>query len=362
MTRFAANDGTTGASCEQTCCQVSRRGIFRAALGAAAALSLPTWAAAQPAPTARRKLIDVHHHYYSKAFIDSYLESAPLPPFIRSWTPSRMIEEMDKNNVDKSILSISTVPQHWFKLKPEQTRPLVRTINESGAQLVQDHKDRHGFFAFVTCSDVEGSLSEIAYALDVLKADGIAMSTNFGDKWPGAAAFQPVFEELNRRRAIVYFHPASPYCCSGVVDGVPDTWVEYPHDTDRAIVSLLFGGAFARYRNISWVFSHSGGALPFLAHRIDWQSRSTKNLNEIAPDGVIQELQKLHYETANGASAPTLAALLKFVPISQVMYGSDFPFVSSQYNLANLRSSLDGARLEAIEHENAERLIPRLKS
>jgi predicted TIM-barrel fold metal-dependent hydrolase len=272
-----------------------------------------------------------------------------------------MLEEMDKNGISKSVLSISTVPKHWFKLKAEALRPLIRTINESGAELVQEHKGRHALFAFVSCSDVDGSLAEIAYALDVLKADGIAMSTNFGDRWPGATAFTPVFEELNRRRAVVYFHPASPYCCTNVVEGVPDTWVEYPHDTDRAIVSLLFGGAFSRFRDISWIFSHGGGALPFLAHRIDWQSHSARNLKEIAPDGVIAELRRLYYETANAASAPTLAALQKFVPVSQIMYGSDFPFVSSQYNLENLRASVPDPKLQAIEYQNAERVMPRLR-
>ncbi len=118
-----------------------------------------------------------------------------------------MIEEMDKNNIDQGVLSLATVPTSWFKMKHEELRPLIRGINEYGAKLVQDHKNRHGLFAYISGLDVEGSLKEIEYAFDVLKADGSRCRTSFGNKWPGDPEFDAVFAELNRRKAIVYFHP-----------------------------------------------------------------------------------------------------------------------------------------------------------
>jgi len=164
-------------------------------------------------------------------------------------------------------------------------------------------------------------------------------------------------------KAIVYFHPLAPFCCGNLVSGVQDSWIEYPYDSGRAILSLLFNGALAKFRDIRWIFSHSGGALPYLSHRVDYQSRPLKNLKEIAPDGVLNEFRKLYYETANAASGPAIAGLLKLVPTSQVMYGSDFPYVTSEYNLANLRGNgLSDADMTAIEYGNAEKLIPALKS
>ena len=90
------------------------------------------------------------------------------------------------------------------------------------------------------CPIPKGGLSEIAYAFDVLKADGIGLMTNDSNKWPGDAAFTPIFEELNRRGGVVYFHPTTASCCQNVVAGVPDVVLEYPHDTTRAVASLLY--------------------------------------------------------------------------------------------------------------------------
>ena len=364
MSRF--NASAVGANdtiaCSGPCCGVSRRGFLKTFAAAGAASAMPATAFAQQPSAGKRRVIDVHHHYFPQAFKEASGREGPLLPFVRDWTPARMIEEMDKNNIEKSVLSLASVPVAWFRMKPEESRPLIRTLNEEGAKLVQEHKGRHGLFAYVSCNDVEGSLREIAYALDTLKADGIEMSTSFGDKWPGDPAFLPVFEELNRRKAIVYFHPLAPFCCGNLVSGVPDSWIEYPYDTGRTILSLLTNGTLAKFRDINWIFSHSGGALPYLSHRVAWLSRPVKNLKEIAPDGVLAEFKRLNYETANAAAAPAIAGLLKLVPVSQVMYGSDFPYVTSQYNLANLRSNgLSETELKAIEYGNAEKLIPALK-
>ncbi|HEV2575276.1 amidohydrolase family protein [Methylocella sp. CPCC 101449] len=365
MSKFSAS--AVGADdpvvCTGPCCGVSRRGFLASFAAAGAATALPTSSFAQTTPAPKRRVIDVHHHYFPDVFKQSSAREGPLPPFVRDWSPQRMIEEMDKNNIEKSVLSLASVPVGWFRMTPDELRPIIRTCNEYAAKLVQDNKGRHGLFAYVSCKDVDGSLQEIAYAYDTLKADGIEMSTSFGDKWPGDPAFTPVFEELNRRKAIVYFHPLAPFCCGNLVSGVQDSWIEYPYDSGRAILSLLFNGTLAKFRDIRWIFSHSGGAIPYLSHRVDYQSRPLKNLKEVAPDGVLNEFRRLHYETANAASGPAIAGLLKLVPISQVMYGSDFPYVTSEYNLANLRGNgLSDADMTAIEYGNAEKLIPALKS
>src|SRR6202049_2811823 len=125
--------------------------------------------------------------------------------------------------------------------------------------MAKDFPGRFGFFAAVPLPDTEGSLREIAYALDVLKADGIGFLTSYGDKWPGDLAYAPVFDELNRRKAVVYFHPTAPNCCRTLIPDVPEALTEYPQDTTRAITSLLYSGSFTRFSGIRFIFSHAGG-------------------------------------------------------------------------------------------------------
>jgi predicted TIM-barrel fold metal-dependent hydrolase len=110
------------------------------------------------------------------------------------------------------------------------------------------------------------------------------------------------------------------------------------------------------------VFSHSGGAVPMFAGRFNRLLQAT-DLSKIAPDGINAEFRKLYYETANASSPPTMAALMKFAPLNRILFGSDHPYVSDADNLADLKScGLSNAQMNAILYENAQELIPRLKT
>jgi predicted TIM-barrel fold metal-dependent hydrolase len=238
---------------------------------------------------------------------------------------------------------------------------LARSQNEFGAQMVRDRPGRYALFATLPMLEIDSTLKELEYALDTLKADGIGLQTSYGDKWPGDAFYRPVFQELNRRKSVVYFHPLAANCCGNLSYGTFPAVVEYPHDTTRAVLSLLFSGSFTQYRDIKWLFSHGGGTVPMLSGRVDYFARFRKDLDRFAPQGVLAELQRLHYDTANAAYPSPMAALLKMVPTSQVVYGSDFPYVpsaSQQQQLAQL--GLDMGQIDAIRSANAVRLIPRL--
>ena len=208
--------------------------------------------------------------------------------------------------------------------------------------------------------DVEGSLLEIRHVLDTLKADGISLFTNYGERWLGHPEFRPVLEELNRRGTVVYTHPVTPGCCGNLL-AINDAVIEYPHDTTRAVLDLLISGTFARYRNIRWIFSHGGGTVPMLAGRIkSLAPREIKNLAEVAPQGVDAELKRLYFEIANAGWPASMAALLAYMPISQVLFGTDFPFLTLGQNLEALRANkLSGEQLRQVEGANAAALLQR---
>jgi 6-methylsalicylate decarboxylase len=348
----------------------SRRHILTAlaATAGGAALSWRCELRAQPAPPTRR-LVDTHHHYYPREIIDAWQgymtrsSEGRLQPNVANWAPASSLEEMDKSGVGTSILSLASIPGVWFGLDAEGMRRMSRLCNEFAARMVQDHPGRYGLFACLPMPDVDGSLAEIAYAFDALKADGINLSTSFGDRWPGDPAYKAVFEELNRRKAVVFFHPYAPNCCGGLNSGVPPGVLEFPYDTGRAITSLLLSGSLTRLRDIRWLFSHGGGPMPMLAGRVAFFAGARKDIAEIAPNGVLAELQRLYYDTANAAWPTSMAGLLKMVPPSQVVFGTDFPYVPTTLQIEELeKNGLSAEVLAAIQRDNAARLIPRLAS
>jgi predicted TIM-barrel fold metal-dependent hydrolase len=212
--------------------------------------------------------VDFHHHFHPPQHIEAILaqRESGAPP---KWSPELSLEDMDKNGVATAIVSL-VQPGIWLGDVQKSLR-LARDCNEYGAKMVADHRGRFGFFAAIPLPDVEGSLREIEYALDTLRADGIGLMTSFDGKYLGDSAFAAVFEELNRRKAIVYTHPTQPQCCVGLVKDVPASSIECATDSTRTIASLLFNGTAARAKDIRFIFSHGGGTVPFLA----WSAASS---------------------------------------------------------------------------------------
>ncbi len=338
---------------------------FLAGLGAVGA------AAMLPAPAAfgqaAAKLIDTHHHFYPPAYLKRQIEweaAHKVPPYpgVPDWTPGRAVELMDKNGISTAVLSLASTPGLWFDDGAEAAGKTARLCQDYAAEMRKDYPGRFGIFAPLSMMDIDVTLKEIEHAFDVIKADGINLQTNYGDKWLGNPVYRPVLEELNRRKAVVYVHPLVAACCSQLSVGTFPALIEVPHDTTRTITSLLLSGSFARYRDIKWLFSHAGGTIPMLAGRIDAFYGARPNLREFAPDGIEGELKRLHYDTANAVSAPAIAALMKLVPTSQITYGTDYPYFPLDQISKLKQLGLTQEQLQEIGSGNAMRLIPNLKS
>ena len=283
------------------------------------------------------------------------------------WSPQMSLDVMDKAGVQTSVVSLASISDAFWGLDAQAATRVVRSCDDFGAKMVSDHKCRFCLFAPLSMVDIDTSLKEIEYALDKAHADGIGLQSSYGDKYPGDPVFNPIWEELNRRKAIVYFHGPVPACC-GTINagpGVSASVLEVTFDTTRAVASLLASGALAKYRDIKWVISYGGGTIPFVAGRIDafvdhGSMRAFVKPEAIAPNGVIAELQRLYYDTVNVTSPSAWAALTKFVKPSQIVYGTDFIyFTNDQLDEIDQRG-LSAKDKEAILSGNAKRLIPRL--
>jgi predicted TIM-barrel fold metal-dependent hydrolase len=294
--------------------------------------------------------IDVHHHFYAPEY-NALLEGSRdgLPGIAKSWSPEASLADMDRGGVGTALLSAAA-----DAVLPRDT---ARACNEYAATLVREHSGRFGFFAALPIPDVDASLDEIAYALDVLGAQGVGMLTSYGKPYLGDPAFWPMFEELDRRKAAVFVHPTLNACCAGLVPDVGPTVIEFGTDTTRAIASLVFGGAAGKYQNIRFIFSHGGGTMPFLIGRFLNLARSPRMIERL-PNGLLPELQRFYYDTAQAANRGAMSSLRELVPTSHVLFGTDFPYRGAEEQLAGLAASgFTDDELSAIERTNSLSLL-----
>jgi predicted TIM-barrel fold metal-dependent hydrolase len=269
---------------------------------------------------------------------------------------------MDATGVRTSMLSVSSPGVHFGD--DAAARRLGRQLNEFAIGLVHAHPGRFGHWASLPFPDVEGSLAELAYALDVLGSDGVALLSNAHGVYLGDERYQPVYAELNRRAATVFVHPVSPPNWQQVALGRPRPMLEFLFDSTRTASDLVLRGVLARYPDINWVFSHSGGALPVLAERLDL-------FGNMLPGGVPgdrtvpEQLGGLWYDIAGTPFPHAAPALVRAFGTERVLYGSDYCWtpaagVRSQVASVDAAPQPDAGSWRALTTRNAERLIPRL--
>jgi 6-methylsalicylate decarboxylase len=348
------------------CCLGRRQFLATGLAAAATGLAAPAVLAQTPAAKAAPKRIDAHHHFLPPQYMKEEHERINFghdsvgTNQLLSWSSSQSLEVMDKNGIATAIASITT-PGVWFG-DAAAARRLSRMWNDYAADVIRDHPGRYGLFAVVAPPDTEGSLKEIEYALDTLKADGIGLLSSYDGKYLGDAAFAPVLAELNRRKALVYVHPTVAACCGSVIPTIIPQVIEFPFDTARTITSLLINGALVKYPDIRFIFSHAGGVTPMLAGRMTEILERRPNAKEMMPSGVMGELGKLYYDTANAGRPGQIAALRTMAPVSHILFGTDYPFFKAAVEVEDLQqTAFSDAERESIDRGNAMTLIPRLK-
>lgn len=309
---------------------------------------------------AKASRIDFHHHFFSPAWVrlvERQHHKQPVLGFeqFNTWTVEKDLEAMDRGGVEKAFLSV-TQPGVWFGDVAE-TRTAARELNEYAARMKADHPGRYGHFAVLPLPDVEGSLREIAHAFDVLKVDGVGLLSSYDDKWLGDPSFAPVWAELNRRKAVVYIHATAPNCCAwNFQPGILPTFVELGSDLARAMVSLIHGGTAKATPDVRYIWSHGGGSI--------WAQRflvgeTAESLARVAQtDSRLHHLRRFYYDTAAAADAVHMGILKMVVPTSQIVFGSDFPWVEPARIVEGLeKSGLSASELQAIYRDNAKAVL-----
>ena len=261
--------------------------------------------------------IDVHHHVVPPRYAD---DSMPIRPL----NTEKQLESMATWQIRAAITSLT--PRVVLK-NLNRLREVARNCNEFQARMVLEHPSRFGSFALLPLPDVNGALTEITYALDILHLDGVGLFSSVDNRYLGNPVFDPVFEELDRRNAVAFIHPSHCEAPKETNLQAPPFVVEYVFDTTRALVNLIYTGTLERFANIRFIVAHGGGTVPFLAQRIAMMEghRGAKSVR-----GVLPALRALYYEIASTTSALALRSLQELADPAHILWGSDLPFVSGR--------------------------------
>ncbi len=302
--------------------------------------------------------IDTHQHFFPPCLAGASSNPKDLL-HLQTWSPSRAIDMMDEHQIATAI--VSAPPISMFRDDFSQACALARESNEFGTRMKQDFSGRFGLFASIPLFDVDGALGEADYAFDCLQADGICLVTSYRDKWPGDPSFLPVFEELNRRKAVVFFHPVAPAYSSSLSVGIQPGALEFVFDTTRAIMSLMLNHTFAHCPDVRFIFAHGGGTLPWLRERIDYVVADEEDLTAKLPNGIGPSLRQLYFDVVLVSNRSNLSLMTDLVPPTHLLLGTDFPFVVPRHTIDELEGlGLERTLLQNIVRDNALRLFPHL--
>ncbi len=350
------------------------------------------------------KMVDVHHHIVPKQYLDGLTKrgirkalGVQFPP----WNVDKALEVMDENGIATSILSISAPGVYFKESDPdcEFAGEMSRLTNEICAELIAKHPGRFGGFATLPLPDVDKSLEELAYCLDTLRLDGVVLLSNYDGYYLGDERFDRLFAELDRRNAVVFVHPASPPGLEASHLRLPESVVDVCFDTTRTAVSLLVNGVLKRYPRVRFILAHAGGALPYMAARLNvtfslfetvggFAGHVASGIGKMAsvipslkekmpatldiflkvrenvlPEGPDHYLRSFYFDTALSASPHAFASLLTLADTTRVLFGTDYVFATEAAVAPTIRgieeyNGFTQADRDRIERSNAAGLFP----
>ena len=278
---------------------------------------------------------------------------------------------MDRLGIQTAVLSC-TSPGACI-LKGQASFDLARRLNLSAAEVRDEKPEKFAFFANLpSLLDTEAALAEITFAFDNLGADGVCVFTRYGDShtYLGHPDLAPVWEELNRRKAIVFVHPSAPVDAGRVNAKLSQPVIDYPHETTRSAMDMITQGTLRKYPNCKVILSHGGGTLPYLIARAATPLRKSPEFGplyfgpDVTFDTFMGDFRRFYFDLALSATTPNINMLLELVPHDHILYGSDFPFPPAAAHPAMLEQletyNFTTEQRDQVNFSNALALIPRL--
>ena len=323
------------------------------------------------------RIIDFHNHYYPPAYIKALESSASrvkvtydadgnpcvhypgdyniLVPGHREIDYRQRV--LDEHGVTTQVLSFTTPGVHVEP--PELAIRLAREINDAFAQVIRERPGRFTALATLPLNDPAASVNELERAMKELKLPGAMVFSNVNHVALADEQFEPLWKKADELGAVVYIHPTDPLGVEAMLDYWLMPLVGFLMDTTLAASKLVFSGVVARHPRIRWVLTHMGGAIPYLAERLDRGHRAFAECRRHIDRPPSEYLQQFYYDTVNfNASAIRLA--IDFAGHNRILAGSDYPHQIGSIPLmidTIARLDIDERVRQKIYGENAAALL-----
>jgi aminocarboxymuconate-semialdehyde decarboxylase len=323
------------------------------------------------------RIIDLHNHFFPPQYLEA-IQSGPsnvkvtfdvgnnpllhYPGDYNIVVPEhrdikRRAEVLEEVGVDKQVLSFTTPGVHIESV--ERAIDLARMVNDNFAEITKDYGDRFSAFATLPLNDPEASVVEMERAFFELGFKGVTLHSNVNGVGLNDERFLPLFEKADELGIVFDIHPSFPVG----VEAMTDYWlmplVGFPFDTTLTAAKLVFSGIVERYPKINWILGHLGGAIPYLAERLDRGYHAFKECREHIKKRPSEFLKEFYYDTVNFDSN-ALRLAVDFAGADHLVAGSDYPHQIG--NLLKMKSSIESLDISdqekaAICSGNATRLL-----
>jgi aminocarboxymuconate-semialdehyde decarboxylase len=323
------------------------------------------------------RVVDVHNHFYPPEYLDALRsggsvvrvtmdgEGNPLLHYPGDYNVAvrghRDIDYrqgvLDGEGVTTQVLTLTTPGTHVES--PTRAAGLAQLVNDAFARIVADRAPRFAALATLPLNDPRASVVELRRAVEELQLPGAMLFSNVNGVALSDERFWPLYEAADGLDAVLHIHPTSPVG----VEAMTEYWlmplVGFPFDTTLAAAKLVFSGVAERFPRIRWVLSHLGGAIPYLAERLDRGFHAFRECRTHIAKPPSEYLKTWYYDTVN-FDTRALALAIEFAGARQVLAGSDYPhLIGSVKGMLESIEGLDVADAEksAILGENACELM-----
>jgi aminocarboxymuconate-semialdehyde decarboxylase len=322
-------------------------------------------------------IVDFHNHFYPPAYLDALRSgSSAVEVTIDSDGNPRIFYPGDYNiavpghrdidyrervlieqGVDTQVLTLTTPGTHVET--PATAVRFAALVNDAFAEIARTKPGRFTALATLPLNDPAASVSELRRACRQLGFRGAMLFSNVNGTGLDDQRFWPLYEAADELGAVLYIHPTNPLG----VEAMTDFWlmplVGFLMDTTLAAAKLVFRGVPERFPRIQWALCHLGGAIPYLAERLDRGFEAFTECRANIPRPPSDYLKRFYYDTVN-FDPRALQLAIDFAGTDRILAGSDYPHQIG--SIPKMLETLNGLHVSeearaAIAGRNAARLL-----